>query len=60
MLPVVLVAWGVSEALDLADGLGKKFGVVLAIYYPIAEVILLQERRSERVIAETTAAFPAG
>ena len=56
--PVFRVAGSIRKALKLAHSFGKHRSVVLLADDPIGELVLLQKRRCESVIAEPTAAFP--
>ena len=58
VLPVVRVAGGVGEALQLADRRRQHFGVVVFVDDPLAPAVLLQQAGGEAIIAEAAAAFP--
>src|SRR4051812_47001113 len=59
VLPELRVAGGVREAFELAQGFSQLFGLLLLADDQVAEGVLLQERRGERVVTEASAALPA-
>src|SRR5579884_3354080 len=58
VLPVDLFAGRVSEAHQLAHGLGQHGGVVLLADDKIAKAVFFEQRRRKPVVAEAAAALP--
>lgn len=58
VLPKVLGAGRVGEALDLTNGLGEEFGIELGVDDLVVPLVFLDEGGGEFVVAEATAAKP--